>query len=445
MSPRGGGGGFSRPIVGKVYTRNGEDGDLEEVSTQAYGSTSGTPMLLAANARPTGATKIRKGEKIIIPGRRPAPVLTGKSPDDLTVIVDGVALPMLSCRIIRTMDTCADAWVGRIAWTPGADPRVDAATKPYGYQSCAAYIGNELQIAGCLYVVSPSLDEHGRIVDLTGYSYTADAIDSHVLPPLERSGVTLKQVAEAPGMAPALGLDVHFDGGDWYRGAFSKVCANEGETIFGFLSRLAAQKGGLLSNTRHGDMLFLRANTSQHPVGTLEEGKPPVLEWRAHYDGRKRFYAYRCITAGVKGRAKPQAMLLASNAPVTTGAAPKVKAPTVIDYDYGVPRSRFQTFFADDVTPGNVANAARWKRNKQFADALTQQVPVSGWYAPNGKLWDVNTLVTVISPTLHVPDGFTFLIRSVEFEYTAKHGRTTTLHIIPPQAYTGKEIGDVWT
>jgi len=108
-----------------------------------------------------------------------------------------------------------------------------------------------------------------------------------------------------------------------------------------------------------------------------------------------------------------------------------------------VPRSRWTTFHADDTTPGNIRDAARWKRNRTFVDALTQELPVSGWYAPDGSLWRVNTRVTVISPTLGVPDGYTFTIRAVEYEYSDR-GRTATLSLVPPEAYTNMDVGIIW-
>jgi len=41
----------------------------------------------------------------------------------------------------------------------------------------------------------------------------------------------------------------------------------------------------------------------------------------------------------------------------------------------------------------------------------------------------------VESETLEIPNGFTFLIRSVDFDYT-KAGCPAVLHLIPPDAYS---------
>ena len=112
--------------------------------------------------------------------------------------------------------------------------------------------------------------------------------------------------------------------------------------------------------------------------------------------------------------------------------------------DTRVPRSRFLTFKADEVSGGEIDESVRWRRSKQIVDALTMSFPVEGWFDPEGNLWEENTIVTVVSPTLHLPDGFDLLIRSVEYIQDAQ-GQRAVLNVIPPQAYTGEELIDPWT
>lgn len=428
MSPRGGG----KATPGTVYRRSDDDGEIVLVATEAYGDPSKANLLWSANPGLPASGKIKAGKAIIIPGVRPADRLTGKQPDDLTVVIDGLEVPMLSARIIRTMDTGADGWSGRIAWTPGEIPELDRATRPYGYPRAAAYIGNELIVGGCLYTVEPEMTTEGMTKGLHGYSFTADAIDSHMQPPYEFNGVTLKQLADA--LLPPLGIK-----GVWecpVGSAFDKVTASEGDSIFGFLAKLAAQRGILVSSTPQGDMLFLRAAVDSKPVGVLQEGEPFAVGWKASYDGRLRYNQYRCITKGAKAGAS-----LNWRDP-NYGKTGSVGPSVVIESDDSVPRSRWMTFHADDTTPGNIKTAAKWRKNKQFIEALTQEFPVSGWIAPDGKPWRPNTKVTVISPTLGVPQGFDFMIRAVEFNLDGQ--RDAVLSLVPPQAYSGKDIGDVW-
>lgn len=444
MSPRGGGG-SNRPTPGREYVvkRTDDGGEyMEDIGVAATGKTgaAGVLPIWAANPQLTPTkTKLPAGTKLVIPGGTAPPKVSGKAPYDVTCVIGGKEIPLLSVRILRTMDTGTDAWSARIAWTPGADPTLDHVTRPFGYQRAAVFIGNALQINGRLYTVAPELTDRGRVKGLVGYSYTVDAVDSSVMPPYEVYGLGLKQLANY--YCQAMGIEAIFtpevaDDKD-FMAPFTKATAQEGERIFDHLAKLAAQRGGLVSCTPEGNLLFLRAAHGGKPVGTLREGEPMVTDWRAIYDGRKRWHVYKIITAGVKGR---NAVLPVWESTVTSG---KQLSSTISELDGDVPFSRFQTFRADDVTPGNIHHAARWKRNKCFADALTTPLPVDDWYAPNGKVWEPNTLVTVVSPTLGVPTGFDFLIRSVEFELDDK-GRKATLNLVPPQAFTGKDLGEIW-
>jgi len=416
-----------------------KDGDIEEVvgqTTGDIGSAANWNDLLRANAKPATKRKVKQGERWIIPGEPPPLKLTDRQPDDLTITIDGMVVPVMSAKIIRTMDTASDAWSATITWTPGANPKLDHATRPYGYTRAAAYIGNELLVNGRLYEVAPEMTNSGITKGLVGYSFTIDAVDSHVLPPHEWNGCTLKQICSV--LLPPLGIEAVFETD---QGAAFEVAASEdGDTIFGFLAKLASQRGILISSNPTGDMTFLRAKTTGTPVGTLEEGQALPIGWSAKYDGRKRFGFYRLLTAGVK-----QGPVQASSWRdlLGTGNTTKVNAPTVIERDIHVPVSRVMSFRADDCNKGQVKGAARWKKNRQFVEALEQSFPVSSWYAPNGTLWRENTLVVVKSAVMGVPDGFTFLIRSVEYELE-NNKQSAILHLIPPQAFTDKDIGEIW-
>lgn len=438
MSPRGGGG-SGGPKIGKVYTVSNDGEDFEQIGIQVYGHSGGSSLIWGANPNVTPGSKLVKGQQIIIPGKPPAVKLTGKADDEMTFMIDGIEIKMTSARIISTMDTGSDGWIGKTPWTPGADIAFDKATRPFGYPRAAAYIGNELIVGGRLYTVEPEMSDHGLVKGLHGFSFTADIIDSHMQPPYEFNNVTLKQLADA--LLPPFGIKAVWE--TEVGAKFPRVTANEGDTVFGFFAKLATSRGMLVSCTNEGDLLFLKAKTDGATVGTLEEKQPMVTEWKARYDGRKRFHTYKCITSGAKqGAVVP---IWSQMKPGGQSGPAKQGPSTIISTDPAVPLGRNLVFKADDTTPGNIKDAARWKRNRQFVDALTQPYPVIGWYAPDGTLWKRNTLVTVVSPTLGVPKGFTFCIRSVEFMLDAQHGRTAILHLVPPQAFTGKDLGEVWT
>jgi prophage tail gpP-like protein len=414
-----------KPIPGQQYTVGDED-SLSQISLRAYGDAQYWPRIFAANQttlRSGNPDTIFPGEILRIPLISERQLLkteisdqelSGKEPDDMTLVLDGLEVPLRAGKGIRTIDTVADGWTGSLAWEPGENPELDKRILPYGYTPAALYLGGKLVVNGLLYSVESQISGGGTIKNLEGWSFTADLMDSTLKPPYEKNGFTLKQRIEE--LIKPIGISAIFetDAG----GPFDRITASKSDTIFSHLNKLASQRSVLLSSTVNGDLLVTKT-ASGSPVATLEEGQQGVSNFRARFDGRKRFNAYRAIGKSPAGN--------------------KVG----ITKDEKVPRSRFMTFNANETTDGDIQKAADWKRSKQLADALAIPIPVDSWYDPEGNLWKENTLVTLISPSIHVPDGFDFLIRSVEYTFEAG-GTSAILNLVPPQVYTGEELIEPW-
>jgi len=391
----------ARLIVSANPVLNGRPISLEKLPTIYAGDILNIPLVAENEALKTAASK---------------KIIPGKNKDDFTLIIDGLEIPVQSGKVIRTMDTASDGWTARVAWNPGENKEIDKRLLPYALPPASVYIGGKLQVNGILYTVEPEMNEAGIVKNLDGFSFTADAIDSTLKPPYEKNNITLKQRAEE--QVQHLGIKAIFDVDEG--GKFDRMTAEPTDTIFSHLAKYAAQRSVLISSTPSGDMLFTRANVNGSPVGTLEESQPLPIGWAAKYDGRKRFNSYKVI-----------------------GQSPGGVSKTATAIDKDVPRSRFKTIEAHDTITGDIQTVADWQRSKQLAEALTFPFPVSGWYDPSGNLWEPNTIVTVISRTLDVPQGFNFLIRSVTFEYSTD-GRKTTLSLIPPQVYTTEKLPVPW-
>jgi len=400
--------------------------------------------------------------------------LAGKDPDELTLVIEGREIIVESARLLRTMDTCADALTALMPWEPGLDDELDQITRPYGYQAASVYIGGELQMEGLLYNVGQKLSSEGSSKDLEIFTKTADIIDSTVIPPYEASNISLtarcKQQCEPFGIEIVIGDGVNLirerrvvsrrytarrreipagvqsiggilnlrpttqsvdTGGTWRitgtriireEERFSRVSAEQTDSIFDHLKKLASQKGLLLSCDKYGNLLITKANTEGEPVGTIDEIIPLTSAYETRFSGRDRFAMYRALASSSRSR--------------RTGGAGVARDPVVT-------APRVLTFQADDNLPGEAPNAAAWRKNKSAADSLGLSFPVNTWYAPNGKLWEPNTTVTVISPTIGIKNGFTFLISQVEFVYESS-GISANLQLKPPTTYTTGEIIEPW-
>jgi len=414
-----------KPTPGRQYTIVKGD-NLSHIARAAYGVPSEWRRIWKANKttlRSGDPNLIFPGEVIIIPGDPPEieklkkveAELPGKDPDDFTVVIEGKEIPVKGGQAVRTADTAADGWVASIARDTSDDDLTEL-LRPYKYREAAVYLGGKLVVNGRLYGVQHTITENGGVVcDLEGWSYTADMIDSTLKAPYEANKINLE--TRARDLVEPLGISVLFEVDD--DPPFDRVTADKTDTIFDHLLSLAKQRGVLVTSTNQGELLFTKAQSGD-PVGTIEEGVPPFVNVSAKFDGRARFNRYKAV-----------------------GQSPKKNAKTATAADDRVPSSRFLTFQADESTGGDIQKAADWRRSKQIADALTIRLPVPSWYAPNGELWQPNTLVTIKSPTIYLEDGFNFLIREVEYEFR-DDGTTANLSLVTPETYSGESIVEPW-
>jgi prophage tail gpP-like protein len=412
---------MSKPVPGKQYII--ENGDtLERISRRAYGDSSYWTRIWNINQTSLKSDDpdiVFPGETIFIPEiaelRLEGPELGNKNKDELTIIIDGTEIKYMSANLLLTMDTASDGWSAEIHWIPGQDPAFDKKVLPSSFSPALVYVGNELQITGAIYNVGSRVSENGTIKILQGYSKTIDLVDSNMKPPYEENKITLKQRAEK--ITKSFGFNAVFEADTG--GVFDRVRAEETEKVFEHLRKLAWERGLNISSTPQGDLLFHEADTDSPSMATLLEGQPPVLEYEIMFEGRKRFKTYRAINTTPFGNNE------------------------AIVEDKNITRPRIKTIRVEESTAGEISTVAKWARAKALIDALTFPLPVSGWLTPNGELWKPNKKVSVVSPSVHLPDGFDFIIRSVEFSIT-ENSKTAVLNLVPPQVYTKEEFEEPW-
>ena len=332
--------------------------------------------------------------------------------------MDGEELTLRNGSLVLTMDTLADGATASMAWLPGQDKALDKKLLPYTYPKALVYLGNELQLSGFMYTPGFDLGNNASVANLEIWSKTADFIDSTLKPPLEVKNNTLLQRTDA--LARNFSIRAILDDGVQDGGKFDRMTAGSTETNGAHIQKYAAQRSILLTSTPSGNILLTQAKVKSKSIGTLQEEEFNVQKYTIKFDGRKRFNTYKAI-----------------------GQSPGGVSKTQVSKDDKVPRSRFFTFKANDTTQGDQKNAADWRRNQEFAKTMTIPIPVSSWYGPDGKLWKPNTIVTVVSKTLFVPNGFDFLIRQVEYNFD-DNGTDAILSLVPPQAYTNEKIVDPW-
>ncbi|MGW8256641.1 MAG: phage baseplate assembly protein [Thermoguttaceae bacterium] len=416
----------SRPTSGKQYTIVKGD-TLSGIAATAYGSGHLWRRIWQANQtrlKSGSPERIYPGEVIIIPGlveiesakaerSTAAPRATGQ---DATITIRNKAIPIESCSVVRSIDTALDGW-SMTTFFNVDDPEFYKLVIPYQYGEQAkslVYLGSEL--AGTGYYYKPSTDTASQKITLEFWSKPTDMLDSVLKPgTYEANKIKLSQRAEQ--LAEPHGVKVIYDLKD--DGLFDRIKADKTETKGAHLLKLAKQRGGLMTSTAKGELLFTQAATGS-PVAALVENTPPLLPTSASYDGRARYGSYLAFGQ-------------------TTG---KTKSSTAVDEN--VSSSRFLAFTADDTRAGDIQTAADWQRNKAIADSMSISLPVSDWYDADGNLFRENTIIEVFAPSLFISKPTPFLIRSVTYEYTVDNGRAATLDIVPPSVYTGGKVLESW-
>lgn len=400
-----------------------EHGDTyQSIAQKVYGDSSRWPDIARANPDSYRGGGVPKPKDLLVVPRQDSltpDILSGKRPEDLTIMVGGRELPWMSARVVTTMDTPSDGWRATVPWMPGEDPLLDSALKPFAYPKASVYIGGDLVVNGYLSLVAPKYEASGRVKDVAGWSFTADALDSSVSPPYQREHVTprkrVEQFANRLGVAVVVDPDAKESADKVYP---AHIHADPSDKISEHLTRVLGPRGLLLSSTPRGDFHLTKAKNDA-PIGVIREGEDVLVE--ASFEGRSRFRRYIGMTHGETKKARVD-----------------------IATDTAVPRSRFTVFRVQDVEAVGLQKAVDWKRSKQIIDALQINATSKDWFGPNDQIWRPNTQVTLISDSIGAPDGFTFLIRQVEFSIDISGGRTAKLDLIPRQAYSGEPIKEPW-
>jgi prophage tail gpP-like protein len=410
------------PVPGRYYVIQKSDSakGLSGISSKAYGDGKRWREIWTPNKKIARSDDPNRsfysGDVIWIPGdyveqKKVEPevveTLTGADKNGIQIVVDGKNIPIISAQVFKSFDTATHGWVAVTPWKKEL--------RPFGYQLAECYVGGKLKIMGRVFTNTPEFTPTGRVMRLEGWSHTADAVDSAIRPPYEQNKVTLRARAEA--LCKGVGVGVVWAAGE--DKPFDRVTAQEGQSIVDHLGDLAQQRGIQLSSTNRGELLFHTAKDARN-IGSFKEGYPPMLSGKCVFDGRKRFGSY-----------------------VARGQSPGKTKAQATAVDPAVPGYRIMSFTADESAGSDMQKAANWQRSKALGESIAMEQPVNSWYNSDGELYEEGQLVTIISETLFVPEGYEYLISKVEYNLS-ENGADAVLSLVPPQVYTGEELPDPW-
>jgi len=344
----------------------------------------------------------------------------------------------------------ADRFAVEIAWMPGRDKALDERVAPNTYCKASIYIGTRPVNTGCLYTPRTKFRPDGLTKTLECASFTADIVDSHIDPAIHKGEWQLSTLydisrdicSQHEGLKSGIGqifyrpenaanlrkLNERFD-----------VVQHElTQTGADFLTRLAFQRGALITNDRYGQLLITMGARTGAPVATLGEediraylqnpsrGSAASEGWEAEWDGRERFGTY-----AVYGQ---------SGSPEADGGETIQSVAT----DKNASAGRRNNIIVTDSDAGGASLTAAWHRNQKLVKAMTIPFPVIGFYAPGGDLWNPNDFITALAPSLDILTSTRFLVRQIDYEHTAA-SQTGTLYLVPPEVYTGDVPKEPWS
>ncbi len=334
------------------------------------------------------------------------------SPDQTTIIIDGIRLEQFSNEnILLTVDNVGNGFSFTAPFFPGTQEYRDL-FRPFGYQDAQIYIGENLVLNGTVEKIAPSLTDTSNSVNVQGRSKTGILVDCTFengdIMQFEKA--TLDEIAAS--VVNKFGLEVSFPDG---AGAiFENAGPNSPtETVFNFLQNLARQRSLLMSQSPEGKLLFRRAKTSGAPVAELIEGHQGILVSTASFDSTKRFSKYDVF-----------------------GQEPGKNDNAASITDGSIVTLRPRSIQGNDTNQGNIEDVATWTITSDIAGSINSPIGYEGWLRPDGLLWAENELVLVQAPSIMIYKPYVMLIKSVNFN-SDENSKSVELGLTIPGAYSG--------
>jgi prophage tail gpP-like protein len=292
--------------------------------------------------------------------------------------------------------------------------------KPFSYKEVAVYIGGKKELTGNIVTIKTDSSDNSKKLTIDGYSKTGilnDCCPSPKTWPINVSGLTLMDIANK--LCEPYGIGIVFEDETVIGAAFTgneKIEMKADQKIVNILTPLAKMRGLVISNTRHGELLFHKTDTD---FGThrVESGKPPCYKSNATYNGQNR---YSDIT------------LTKSNASGKKGARSIVRDQELANN--GVFRSIVQS--ADNSEPGNLRDTAISKIGRTIAESVSINIECFGWRRGDGLIWLPGQKIQFKSPDDFIFDFTEMMVRTVKFSRT-NNAETTSIGLCLPEVYSG--------
>ena len=316
-----------------------------------------------------------------------------------------------SARITRTIESLAgsfdlsvnDRWLGQsVSWPV------------YEEDDCSIRIDGETVITGVVDSRSVEFSPDGVDMSFVGRDSSATLVDCSAV--LDRwsfrnaSAIDIIEKVAAPFSIPIkvqAGLSL---------GKLKKIVINPGDTAFTVIATVAKDAGVMVVSDGVGGIIITRADEFTRASEALVEGEN-LISGRANFNTSGRYSRY----------------VVATQATGNAGSGTRIKGEAT-DSEILRTNRTLMIRSGKSIDKAGAKRLADWEAQIRAARADSVSVTVKGWRQRNGKLWPINALVPVQSPTLGIYGDMRISIAT----HTAdvKAGELTQLKLVRPDAFT---------
>ncbi|AVI67213.1 phage tail protein [Shewanella sp. WE21] len=321
--------------------------------------------------------------------------------------------------VTRSLDAMSGAFDLELTWKyQGSEQQYKKFIEPIKQgQACTVDIGGERVITGYVDDWVPSYDESTVTISVSGRDKTADLVDCSIdYPSGQFTSQTITKIAEVVCKPFGIKVIVNTNVGE----PFQRIQIEQGETPHELLSRLAKQRGVLLTSDTFGNLVITRASKVKAGVSLILGEN--VKAARGRFSWRQRYSNFTIKAAGAAfGKDWDPAALTSVG-----GIKADVK-------DNEIGRYRPLIIVNEEITTAEgAARRGQWERQRSIGKSNTAEYTVTGWRIPQtGKLWNINTLVPVIDEIMGLDEEM--LIASIMFSEDDA-GRLAVISVVRPEA-----------
>lgn len=404
---------------------------LGAISQKYLGSWSQWTKIRDANPQLKGRKKASDGsplifvnDVLIIPdSQKNAPKETPKNtkvvqvndakPKDFSLYIDGKMFTGFTSFRVQLNDDALDVFSLSCPYDEENSDLVEAC-KPFAYKSCAVYFDQKIMFNGILLTPTIKISTSGNSVDLQGYP-VCGVLNDCSLPdskfPPQYKGLKLSQIASES--ASCYGVDVVVDGSEG--NTFEDVAYDVGENIYSFLSKLAKQRGLVITNNEQGALLFWNAKP-QNSCAKFIEGDFRFLSC-SQKSMSQDFYSHITGYSKVNDKKgiKPQ----------------KYTWENKYLTKQGILRS-FSFTVDDEELADGIQKAVETKAAQMVSAVVSYELKVFGVTDDNGEVFKKGCCVTVKAPTAQIFNETKFQCKSIEISRDDSNGTIATLQLVLP-------------